>query len=1003
MRLTPTLGRLLPQSALFAALGLAFALPASAATITVDSATDDGAGCTLREAVASANTDTAVGGCTAGDDSNDEIQFAVATVTLTAGQLTITEEVTVSGPVTITAASGSRIFQVDGDDDVSFADVTFQGGRDNGGALLITGGADVTVTDGAATQNRAPVFGGAFWVSAEGSLTVDGTSFTGNQARGSAANEGGGAIYTDGGDVTVTDATFTDNRALGTSGSGGAILNPNGASLTVMSSAFTLNRSQRAGGAIETVGGATLITGGSFDRNTAGTNPGNGGAVHGGGDVSIVIAETVATGNRANEGGAYWISGSGTMTLQGITATGNIAEGADADKGGGAVYSDGGTLRIDTGSAPSNLSQNRATGASGSGGAVLVNGGTAMFINVTFSQNRSQRAGGAIEITAGDADDEVEVTVSSGTFMANVTAMAPGNGGAIHTTTGDIDLTIADTEFSGNEAGSEGGALWINTGTMLALMGSDLTSNEARGSGADNGGGGLYVNGGDATVTTTTINANRTFGQTPAGGGILAGGGTTTVSQSLIVNNTSGNGGGLAVLDGASATVENSTIYANNARLGGGVFSMSGSIDFDSATIAENEATVGGGGLYNQNTPNQGDPFVTLRNTIVADNQATNGPNLQGRYGSNGWNVIGTTPSALTFPAQSSDQTGTDPMLEPLADNGGPTLTAALMSGSPAIDAGNTDLDVDQRGVARTEPDDVGAVEFGDATGGGEEGMALVITGVIDATLSGGTPKAIEFYVLEDVADLSVYGVESANNGGGADGPEFTFPAVSASAGDFIYVASEVPNFTEWFGFAPDYTAGAANINGDDAIVLYFTGDGDNEVVDTFGDPDTDGTGEEWEYTNGWAYRSDGTGPDGDFDPDNWFYSGVDALNGETSNDTADTPFPVGSYSPGIDQTILAAPASLVESMTEPVRLGVAPNPFGARASATFAVAEGQPVTVALYDVMGRRVQDVFSGPAQAETPFEVDIDGLSLAAGVYVLVLQGETVRATRQVTVAR
>ena len=83
--------------------------------------------------------------------------------------------------------------------------------------------------------------------------------------------------------------------------------------------------------------------------------------------------------------------------------------------------------------------------------------------------------------------------------------------------------------------------------------------------------------------------------------------------------------------------------------------------------------------------------------------------------------------------------------------------------------------------------------------------------------------------------------------------------------------------------------------------------------------------------------------------------------------------------------------------------LTVVPNPFRSSARASFAVSEAQAVTVTLYDVMGRQVQQVFSGAAQAEQAIEVSVDGSSLAAGVYVLVLQGETVRATRQVTVAR
>ena len=87
--------------------------------------------------------------------------------------------------------------------------------------------------------------------------------------------------------------------------------------------------------------------------------------------------------------------------------------------------------------------------------------------------------------------------------------------------------------------------------------------------------------------------------------------------------------------------------------------------------------------------------------------------------------------------------------------------------------------------------------------------MTLVISGVIDGPLSGGLPKAIELTALADIADLSIYGVGSANNGGGTDGEEFTFPAVSATAGQKIYVASESTGFEAFFGFAPDYTSAA--------------------------------------------------------------------------------------------------------------------------------------------------------------------------------------------------
>lgn len=178
----------------------------------------------------------------------------------------------------------------------------------------------------------------------------------------------------------------------------------------------------------------------------------------------------------------------------------------------------------------------------------------------------------------------------------------------------------------------------------------------------------------------------------------------------------------------------------------------------------------------------------------------------------------------------------------------------------------------------------------------------LVITGVYDGPLSGGTPKGVELYVLNNVADMSIYGLGSANNGGGSDGEEFTFPAVAAIAGDFIYVSSESPQFTVWFGFAPDYTSGAMSINGDDAVELFTNG----IVTDVFGDINVDGNGEPWEYLDGWAYRVNNTGPDGStFVLANFTYSGPNALDGETTNATAATPVPIGTYTVGGVPTVV--------------------------------------------------------------------------------------------------
>jgi len=168
----------------------------------------------------------------------------------------------------------------------------------------------------------------------------------------------------------------------------------------------------------------------------------------------------------------------------------------------------------------------------------------------------------------------------------------------------------------------------------------------------------------------------------------------------------------------------------------------------------------------------------------------------------------------------------------------------------------------------------------------------LIITAIFDGPLPGGLPKGVELHAVNDIADLSTYGFGSANNGGGTDGEEFTLNG-TASAGDFIYIASEATEFQNFFGFAPDFSDDAANINGDDAIELFQNG----SVVDVFGDINTDGTGQAWEYLDGWAYRNDNTGPDGStFNIANFSFSGANALDGATTNTSATTPIPIGTF-----------------------------------------------------------------------------------------------------------
>ena len=173
---------------------------------------------------------------------------------------------------------------------------------------------------------------------------------------------------------------------------------------------------------------------------------------------------------------------------------------------------------------------------------------------------------------------------------------------------------------------------------------------------------------------------------------------------------------------------------------------------------------------------------------------------------------------------------------------------------------------------------------------------ALHITGIFDGPLSGGTPKGIELYASDNIADLGAYAVGTANNGGGTDGAEFTLSG-SATAGDYIYVVANgnEDQFTSFLGGSATFASSALGINGDDAIELFNITGGSPSVIDTFGVIDVDGNGENWEYTDGWAYRNTVTAG-GAFTASDWTFSGANAWDGAGSNASSDSVMPIGTF-----------------------------------------------------------------------------------------------------------
>ncbi|MFA0965012.1 Ig-like domain-containing protein [Roseivirga sp. BDSF3-8] len=144
--------------------------------------------------------------------------------------------------------------------------------------------------------------------------------------------------------------------------------------------------------------------------------------------------------------------------------------------------------------------------------------------------------------------------------------------------------------------------------------------------------------------------------------------------------------------------------------------------------------------------------------------------------------------------------------------------------------------------------------------------------------------KAIHLRATADIPDLSVYSIGVANNGGGTDSIEYTFPAMAVAAGEDILLAREDAALLTYFGscsseFEHVLQTDEMAQNGDDAIELYSG----TAVIETYGDPDVDGTGMDWEYSGSWAYKAG----------DEWITGGIDCAASSTSTQDADCIYPL--------------------------------------------------------------------------------------------------------------
>ena len=595
-----------------------------------------------------------------------------------------------------------------------------------------------------------------------GALTVSTSTLVNNAANsgtgGGSGGRGGGGDAGSGGGGAGYHFVCTSNG--GSSGSGGSSDGSGGAA------------TNSYGGAAHNDNGATNLTSDTINSNTVG-GPGSnygGGVARAGG--TVIVKNTILAGNTGS-GAAPDCYGSGGLTSQGYNVlssttgcTGFTSTGDQVNvnpqlgplqNNGGATQTEAllsGSPALDSGSCTDTSDQRDAPRpdpvmASGhcdigayeyahqrfvasSGGADGNDCLTAASACATIGAAIGKAyAGDRIMVADGTYNEHLTIgksltlvgagvgqTVIDGTSNGRVVTVGSGVSARISGVTIQNGSAPSYTRYTGFPPRPvvvhESGGGIANNGT-LTLISSTVSGNTAASASA----GGIY-NSGTLAVISSTVSGNTTGGSNNGGGIANAGGATLTLTASTINGNTAaGNGGGIE--NAGTATLINSTLSGNSATSGvGGAVHNTGTLRLFSATVAGNSASTGGGISVAGGT-------ATTANTLLAGNTASStGPDCAGTLSSGNDNLLGNS-SGCTFTSQNNDKVGTagapiDPLLGPLANNGGPTRTRAILPGSPAIAAGSYScadyqghaLATDQRGVARPDPSsrcDIGAYQ----------------------------------------------------------------------------------------------------------------------------------------------------------------------------------------------------------------------------------------------------------------------------------------------------
>ena len=534
--------------------------------------------------------------------------------------------------------------------------------------------------------------GGAIYHQGSGGLSVARLRFTNNHAG------SGGAIYHTASEVrTIADCAFDDNAAIG--GSGGAIyVNAVAAAsaTNILNCTFTSDISTAPGGAVYQIGmGPVVIDNCSFRDCQGG---GNGGAVNVQPNAAMSVSNSTFEGNSSTGGGgAIYVSG-GALSL--VTLTGDrFVSNAAAAWGGACQVNAGGNLTVSSCHVADNMSNN-----SGGGIYYMTPAGNLVVENSDFTANVSQTG------TGGGLYASLPGTV--GMTNVDVTNNRANGGGGGVCVAGRSQATITNCRFAENfSIIGFGGGFWDALGAgMLAISECSFSQNTVSGSGM--GGGLRCAAAGNVTISGSTFSLNEATGPAAQGGGI-------------------------SCSAGPMASLSNCTFSGNSAALTGGAAQCASPMTFTNCTFAQNSALSGSGAAFQV-----GGPFVTVQNCIVAASLA--GLNCAGAPITSGGHNIDQM-GGCGF-AAAGDLNGVNPLLGPLQNNGGRTLTHALLGGSPAINAGGAGVCpvTDQRGLPRTGCD-IGAFEFvSDCNNNGQDDTAEVVSGATPDCNHNGSPDSCD-------------------------------------------------------------------------------------------------------------------------------------------------------------------------------------------------------------------------------------------------------------------